>query len=146
MQYEIVQMKLTSGNEVVCQVLEWPEEGSNQMIVRNALAIVNIEFNESNDRMYMFVPWLHFAEGDKNYVLINTDHVMASSKPTDYLLDQYKIAVFETNEFSRKRVEEHAKRKEDGLKNLEQAIRNKIEEEVYDNVVQFPGSDKETVH
>jgi hypothetical protein len=71
---------------------------------------------------------------------------MASSKPIDYLLDQYKIAVFETNEFSRKRVEEHAKRKEDGLKNLEQAIRNKIEEELYDNVVQFPGSDKETVH
>jgi hypothetical protein len=60
MQYEIVQMKLTSGNEVVCQVLEWPEEGSNQMIVRNALAIVNIEFDESNERMYMFVPWLHF--------------------------------------------------------------------------------------
>lgn len=146
MQYEIVQMKLTSGNEVVCQVLEWPEEGSNQMIVRNALAIVNIEFDDSNDRMYMFVPWLHFAEGDKNYVLINTDHVMASSKPTDYLIDQYKIAVFETNEFSRKRVEDHAKRKEEGFKKLEQAIRNKIEEEDYDNVVRFPGSDKETVH
>jgi len=146
MQYEIVQMKLTSGNEVVCQVLEWPEEGSNQLIVRNALAIVNIEFDDSNDRMYMFVPWLHFAEGDKNYVLINTDHVMASSKPTDYLIDQYKIAVFETNEFSRKRVEDHAKRKEEGLQKLEQAIRNKIEEEDYDNVVRFPGSDKETIH
>jgi lantibiotic modifying enzyme len=107
---------------------------------------VNIEFDDSNDRMYMFVPWLHFAEGDKNYVLINTDHVMASSKPTDYLIDQYKIAVFETNEFSRKRVEDHAKRKEEGLQKLEQAIRNKIEEEDYDNVVRFPGSDKETIH
>jgi len=149
MEYEIVQMKLTSGNEVVCQVLEWPEKGSNQMIARNALAIVNIEFDESNDRMYMFVPWLHFAEGEKDYVMINTDHIMASSKPTDYLIDQYKIAVYETNSYSKKRVEEHAKRKEEGLKKLERAIKNKLEDEdVNGNVVRFPASDNDsgTVH
>jgi len=152
MEHEVVQLKLTCGSEIVCQVIEWPEPNDNQMIVRNALSIINFD-TEDNDRVYMFVPWLHFAEGEKDYVVINSDHVMASSKPNSYLRDQYKIAVLETNTASKQREEDHRRRKEEGIKKLEEAMSRVLDQDAKEtkldtaNVLKFPGpSNDDTIH
>lgn len=147
--YDVVQMKLTNGSEVVCEVLEWPDSSDNQMIVRNALSIVNVEI-EGGERIYMFVPWIHFNESSKDYLLVNTDHIIATAKPNGYLFDQYKVAVFETNNAHKEREEEHEKRKRDGLKKLEKAIDRVItsenKRETSTNVIVFPGNDDDKIH
>lgn len=150
MMYDVVQLKMTNGSELVCEVLEWPDSSDNQMIVRNVLSIVNYEM-ENNERIYMFVPWIHFNEGPKDYILINSDHVIATGKPTTYLLDQYKVAVNETNMANKKREYEHMKRKEEGLKELEKAMERVLNpkdepEKSSTNVVTFPGKNDDTIH
>jgi ribosomal protein L13 len=147
--YDVVQLKMTNGSEVVCEVLEWPDQNDNQIIARNALSIVNYEI-EDGERVYMFVPWIHFNEGPKDLIIINADHIIATGKPTQYLIDQYRVAVTETNMANKRREEEHLKRKEEGLKQIEQAIDRVLKpKETSDkpaNVVIFPGKNDDTVH
>lgn len=147
MMYDVVQLKMSNGSELVCEVMDWPDDITNQMIVRNALSIVNVELDD-NERIYMFVPWIHFNEGEKDYIIINCDHIIATGKPNTYLYDQFKVAVHETNQANKKREEEHKKKKEQGLKELEGAIDRILnkEEKPQTNVLSFPKKDDDIIH
>jgi NDP-sugar pyrophosphorylase family protein len=154
-QQDLAQLKLTNGSEIVCEVMEWPEEGSNQLIIRNAMTIINYEY-DGGDRAYAFRSWIHFLEDDKDYVMMNCDHIITMNRPTPYLIDQYQLAVKESSEVSKNRLEEYERYKLEGLQRISASLKSLLDIKDPDNsslvdsdkrssnIIQFPSDD--TIH
>jgi hypothetical protein len=140
MKKDLAQLKFNNGSEVLCEVLEWPED-DNQMIVRNALSILNIEY-ETGERSFVFVPWVNFVDGEKDYILVNSDHIIASNRPSEYLIDQYQIALDETNAIAKKRnidFQNSKKEMERVLDRVRLELDNIFDDDDDSNIVSFPG-------
>jgi len=140
-QKDLAQFKLTNGSEIVCEVMEWPDEDSNQLIIRNAMTIVNYEY-DGGDRAYAFRSWIHFLEDDKDYVMMNSDHVITMNRPTEYLVDQYNIALKESAIVTKNRLEEYEKYKLNGLKQLSESLKQLFGLKDSENINQRIDSDK----
>lgn len=88
---EIKQFKLTTGEEIVCDVVEWPDEDgeSPDLVVRNAFKIVAHTETEDNVRIYALRPWMILQEGNDVYQTLNIGHVVGEANPTQKMLEQY---------------------------------------------------------
>ena len=53
----LAQFKLTSGHEIVCDVIEWCDEGDTEIIARNVMQIVAGQISD-NESVFMFRPWI----------------------------------------------------------------------------------------
>ena len=155
---DFAQFKLSNGSEIVCEVMEWPNKDDNQMIVRNAMSIVNIEY-EGGDKMYAFRPFVNFLEDETDYIIINSDHIISSNRPREYLIDQYRIAMIDAIQIAKLRTEDYQKSQLEGLQKLSNAMQelmrrknnpNINEEKEPDkkpisNIIKFP-IDDDTIH
>lgn len=77
---EIYQFKFSDGQEVLCEVMEWPDKDDKDIIARNSMSILMGETSES-ERIYMFRPWIHYLEGDMEYTSINPSHIVSPKSP-----------------------------------------------------------------
>lgn len=88
----LAQFKLTSGHEIVCDVIEWGDEGDTEIIIRNVMQIVSGQISD-NESVFMFRPWINFIENHDEYVLLSTNHIVSSNRPNRCLVTEYKYAV-----------------------------------------------------
>ena len=102
----VKQFILTNGQEIVCDVIEWAEENFSEIVVRNCMEIVWMHSNEQ--RIYMFKPWMHYQELTEDLIIINSDHIISTAEPTEYLVYQYDVAVKDMNESGDDRREEYS--------------------------------------
>lgn len=89
---EVKQFKLSSGEEIVCEVLEWPDvDGeSADIVVRNILKVVAYDQPQTGtSRYYTFVPWMVFQDEENTFQLINYNHIMGEANPSARLFEQY---------------------------------------------------------
>ena len=98
MEKDIAQFKLSSGNEIVCEVVEWPDNDGDDIIVKNIMTIIPYELEGSI--VYGFKPWLHYFESDDEYATLNTNHIVASARPNKHLRYNYNESVGDMNENS----------------------------------------------
>lgn len=85
----IKHFKLVNDDEIICEVLEWPAEDDASMLVRSCLRIVLMEDFQKGVRFYAFRPWLSFNDDPSLMHVINAEHVMVQSTPTEELLKHY---------------------------------------------------------
>ena len=85
---EIRQFKLTSGEELVCEVIEWATEDCCDMIIRRAFTIQTQVSNE-NYRYHFFKPWMALQEGLEMYITLNSNHIVCEALPEENLLKHY---------------------------------------------------------
>lgn len=97
---EIKQFKLTNGDELVCEVIEWPdeEEDSRDIVVRNAYKIIAIEHDPEGNRYYGFRPWMIYQHDPEMIQLINGYHVVGEANPGPKVLEYYFQALKHENE------------------------------------------------
>ena len=156
MDRDLAQLKLSNGSEIVCEVMEWPDADSNQLIIRNALQIIAYEYHDDVDRSYAFRPFINFLENEQNYVMVNTDHVISMNRPTEYLIDQYYIGVREVENNIKIRLQAFKKERLEGLRRLADSVEkillnkaqtqeNKSSEKEPSNIIMFPFKD-DTIH
>ena len=149
-QYEyenLAQFKFSNGQEVVCEVMEWPQDKSEDIIVRNAMAIIMGE-TEDGDRVYMFRPWAHYLEASDEYILVNTLHVVSTNRPSIHLKEEYRYAVTEMHKHRRERDEMARQAEMQSFQRLQNAMVRLIEQDssgILSNVLPFPGRD-DTLH
>lgn len=89
---EVKQFKLASGEEIVCEVLEWPDvDGeSADIVVRNILKVVAYDQPQAvTGRYYTFVPWMVFQDEENMFQLINYNHIIGEANPSARLFEQY---------------------------------------------------------
>ena len=153
MDKHLAQMRLSNGSEIVAEIIEWPGEGENQIICRNCMCIIGYEYDDGQ-RGFAFKPWVNFLDDETDMILINSDHVIAMNKPTEYLIQQWNVSVVEMLSQWQERNSAFELEKAKGLERLAKALSEITgrdldeiadELEVPDNVIPFPKPD-DTVH
>ena len=102
---ELRQFKTTSGEEVVCEVVQWNEGYDTEVLVRKAMRLVLIE-TEDGIKYYSFRPWMVYQEHPDDLIILNINNVIGIGFPPDTLLSQYNEAVQEMAEMNTAREEE----------------------------------------
>lgn len=87
----IIQFKLTSGDEIICEVLQEPEGEDPNLVVRNAMKIYTFE-NPEGTRFYSFRPWMTYQDSKECMQLLNYAHIVGEAKPAEALVIQYQAA------------------------------------------------------
>jgi hypothetical protein len=146
---EIKQFKLSSGEEIVCEVLEWPDadEDIADIVVRNIYKIVAIDQTVSGNRYYTFKPWMVFQDEPDMFQTININHVIGEANPSQKLLEQYfNILKGELSEESEAAREELEKKLADYINNLRKIVSEQVgsSDSGEENVIKFPGG--RTIH
>lgn len=98
----IMQFKMTNGEEIICQVLEYPEEDDTDYVVKDALSMITKTVGTSHTK-YMFKPWFTMAEREDQYISIAKDHIVACVSPNTTLYSEYRKARREMHLNSRTR-------------------------------------------
>lgn len=141
--YDFKQFKLTSGEEIICEVVEWIEEGQCEIIVRDIMTIAP-SMTSLQEKVYVFKPWLHYIESREELVMINSAHVIATVAPNPILLEQYQRAIVEMHLTSTERRNEHMHAQQRKFSDIANSLREIFEEEEYaadsddSNIIKFP--------
>lgn len=94
-QGDVKQFKLTTGEEIVCEVIEWPSddaEGSNDLVIRRALKILAYEPSIGGPRVYLFRPWMVLQTDHDQLQTIPDFQIVGEANPSPRLVEQYLIA------------------------------------------------------
>ena len=95
-EFELRQFKLTSGEEIVAEILQWNEEvhGSLEIVIRKAMRLKLVE-TEEGIKYYSFRPWMVYQEHPEDILILNGNNVIGIAFPPDTLVLQYDTAVKE---------------------------------------------------
>lgn len=139
---EIKQFKLSSGEEIICDVVQWPDIENDEIdiIVKNVFKIIAIDSQVSGDRYYTFRPWMSFQDEDDMLQLINQGHVVGEANPSEKLLEHYVTAVkgSSTSDDNRQEIE---KKLEEYISNLRSMVEARLTEDDSDidsKIIKFP--------
>ena len=86
---DIKQFKLSSGEEIVCDVIEWQDdtEGDPNIVIRNCYALKQLGVKEGV-KYYQFRPWMVFQNDPEYFQVLNSDHIIGEANPPTELLEQ----------------------------------------------------------
>lgn len=93
----ILQLKLSNGEEILCELIEVPSDENvdedYEIIVRNCLSITKVQV--SGDKVFcMLKPWLSFQDmSENNLASLNPQHIIVRCIPCDDIMTQYLNAV-----------------------------------------------------
>lgn len=87
----VKQLKLVTGDEVICEILE---EDDIDLIVRNVLAIQH-HITEVGTRMWAFNYFMCSQDDPDKFTLIRSDKVVSVAVPPQNLITQYQRAISE---------------------------------------------------
>ena len=90
--YDVKQFRLSSSEEVIAEIIEWPDSDQSDIIVRNALSIVRYE-TEQGEKFYVFKTWIHFADDPSILTVVNPNHIISTTNPHQILLNQYRDSI-----------------------------------------------------
>ena len=79
MNKEYKQMRLQGGEELICEVIDWPdfqsEDSPESVIIRNAFLIISAEDWQSSTRYYTFRPFMLYQERTDQLISLNFYHI-----------------------------------------------------------------------
>lgn len=151
MMYDVKQFKLSDGEEVICDVIDWPENGEKEIVVRNAMKIALVVSPNNLESYYTFKPWVQYIESADEYIIINSDHIIGTSNPNKYLLYQFESALQEMHYMAKDREEIFKKQQLLNVKKTTDAIAELLgshtdsAESKINNIIRFPNGD-DTLH
>lgn len=98
MEGQIQQIKLSTGDEIICQIVEWADQGGGVevLLIRNALQLIPIEMfdEEELDRAsYILKPYLTYTDDLAKTMVINPIATVAYGDPSPSVLRQYLSSV-----------------------------------------------------
>ena len=148
---ELIQFKLTSGEEVVAEVMEYPDQHMPEYVVRNAFSVRSMmNMEEEMSMSYGLSPWMMLQERSTDFILVNPSSIVSIAKPSDFMLREWNHAMT----YTMKAHKERLKRKEDFdaefLRRVEQYTQSLADEvapttdSATSNVINFP--DPDTLH
>lgn len=136
-------MRMSTGDEIICEVLEWDEEDeeSVELIVRNIYKIISMEPPGQNTRIFTLRPFMCLQNNSNLFQSVNTQHIVTTAIPATQLVKQYKDVV-ETENMSDAELE---KKIEAEVQKIREALRD-MNDSAESNVIQFSVKPKDTIH
>lgn len=138
---ELRQFKLTNGDEIICEVVEWDSDEISDVIVRNAMSIVS--FEAQGDKYYTFRPWMVFQMDSEFFQSLNSNHIVAGALPAVSIVEQYTKAILIENKKEEKNIEHLMEKLKDQLMSIHEA--GDLPDSSTSNVIQF-NWDKDKMH
>ena len=90
---KVKQFKLTNNDEIVCEVQQWHDSESDDIIIKKALKIVSIEDYSRGIRFFALRPWMSFQDDPDFLHSLNAAHVIVTSEPTQPMLKYYNTCL-----------------------------------------------------
>lgn len=138
---DIKQFKLSNGEEIICEVVQWPSEEESDIVVRNSFKIITAGSRHEGITMYQLKPWMIYQDESDLFQLINGNHVVGEANPPLSLIAQYKKIV-NGDQAETENIEESIKKI---FENVLEAQEEDSEEE--NNIINlFQNTDKDKMH
>lgn len=120
---EIRQLKMDTGEEVVCEIVQWTDEGEQELVVRAAMKLEQGSTHEGA-RYYAFRPWMVYQEDPEDLLIVHSHHVVGIAFPNEMLIAQYKEAIADMLEMSIERKRDYEKTKTGESEDVDKIIRD----------------------
>ena len=103
MKSQYKQFKLTSGEELICELVEAndTDEGITDVIIRRAMKIVTTDDLEENTRYYTFKPYVTFQDDTTDLIALNSVHIVSESTPSEVVMTHYASALSDADKFNK---------------------------------------------
>jgi hypothetical protein len=136
---EVRQFKMITGQEIICEVMEWPDDQVADMIVKNAVEVVGTDMADGI-RYYSFKPWMVMQEGDGVFLNLNADMIVCEAIPTAKLFSYYEEAIAN----KKKELEEDEVPMSSKIEEWLNRLRDQVEGATDSDgkVIRFPNKDK----
>jgi len=141
----IKQFKLSNGEEVICEVVEWSDEEHSDLVIRRALKLNVYDDDTKGVRYYHFKPWMMMQEGDEMFMTLNINHIISEANPTAKVIANYMEAVKNANlteEEIAAKIEEHIAKMRAQVEEISYAH----EDSDYANILMFPRGAPKKLH
>lgn len=144
---DIKQFKLANGEEIVCEVVEWHDEETADIIIRDSYKVITYQSASSRDRYHTFTPWMLLQEGEGLFQSINSDLIVGSCSPTEEMLREY-WRVKESKSETQLSPEELDKRMDEYVETLKKYLLGITDDRKYDvldsdgKIIAFPDKGK----
>lgn len=107
MEGQIQQIKLNTGDEIICEIVEWQDQGNGieVLLVRDALQIIPVEFYddaEPEKATYILKPYLTYTDDLNKVLVINPIATVAYGDPAPAVRKQYLSSVDQIKDALRK--------------------------------------------
>ncbi len=143
-QKEIKQFKLTTGDEIICEIIEWDTEENPSIVVRGSFKIISMDDIARGVRFFSFRPWLIFQDDPELLQTINSVHIVSEAMPSEEIIKQYNKVVIKLKK---------AFTKDKGVANIAEDdvfefFTNEIQslDSSSDNIINFPNPKGKTIH
>ena len=93
MKADIRQLVLSNGQELLCEVIQWPDidiDEQEVMIIRRSAKIIVQENFEQGTRWFTFRPFMTYQDDNNSLVSLMPYHIMSIGHPSDVLKNQYR--------------------------------------------------------
>lgn len=134
--YEVKHLKLSTGEEVLAEIIE---ETEYDLVVKRAL---RLQTDVANDRTryHSFRPFMTYQDDPEIYSLIKTLHVVAITYPAPAMLKQYQASIEEVERVRTEMEEETNEQLEKIMKQMEDNVQENtgLVDSDGSNVLPFP--------
>lgn len=96
---EIKQFKLSNGEELICEVIQWDDEDTAAIIIRAGMQLVTNTNMKTGIKLFTFKPWLSFNEDPTVLQSLNAAHVIAEGYPSKDMLLMYTSCLSKLKKF-----------------------------------------------
>ena len=110
MKENIKHLKLTNNDEIVFELVSYPDsDESDEIVIKRALKIITVEDYFRGFRFFAFRPWLSFQDDMSSLQSLNASHIVVTASPSPDMLKYYKATIRAITQKSRNMVteEEH---------------------------------------
>jgi hypothetical protein len=93
MKTDVRQIILSNGQELLCEVVQWPDINIDEdqvMIIRRSAKIIIQENFEQGTRWFTFRPFMTYQDDNNSLVSLMPYHIMSIGHPSRVLKNQYK--------------------------------------------------------
>jgi hypothetical protein len=88
-------LKLVTGEELICEVLD---ESPESIVVNNAMSLMQNTL-KSGEKFFTFKTYMVYQDTPSNCIIIFTDKIMSLAIPTKEMVGQYNIALKEMSKY-----------------------------------------------
>ena len=86
----IRQFKLSTGEEIICEVMQWDDDENPSLIIRCAMKIIESMSPQSGLRLFSFTPWMSFIEDPKELCTVCSEHIIGEVTPSEQIIIMFQ--------------------------------------------------------
>jgi len=85
----IKQMILSNGEEIIAEIIEWPDHPGGAAILKNPISIITEEDYDQGTRMFSVRPFMSFQQTSNPVCTLNLQHVVTMAMPSPIIGKHY---------------------------------------------------------